>query len=272
VEFYEAWHVNCQLLRMRQRLLAVFGCLVWFFFMGCADDSSKSDMSREQFCQAWGKAACSSEIVSVCQAADADACLLKQQQFCLEHVPSQGFTGRNAQACISAVSSAYADADLTASELQTVFRLGAPCHQLVRGPRAEGQTCNTDAECNTPDGFACVLKGSAGGTCQIPRLAQPGMSCSAAQDVCTAGFFCNGENCVEAKPVGQACSLQSECASTAYCHNGSECVARLAAGSPCSNDTECLSGVCYDNVSNNELACLDRLRLSRADPACDSFR
>lgn len=245
------------------------------FFLGlisCSNNDAPAEKTREQFCLDWAKAACSAETVSVCQASNAEACRVAQREVCEALVPTVGFSGKHADACIAAVSSAYADADLTAAEAKTVMRLGKPCDQLLRGPRSAGQTCSSNLDCNSPDGFDCIIKGSSlDGTCQTPIVKQPGLSCAAAQEVCTDGFYCNETNCVEGKAASEPCENAVECGAQGFCSASSECAARLAVSSPCTDDSECASDLCYQ-LGGSTAECLDRLRLSPSEPACDTLR
>src|SRR5688572_29251410 len=151
---------------MRRFLFAPFVFLP-FVPLACSEDEPAE--TREGFCNRWAQAACSDDVVSACQAADVDACRLSQEEFCLDLVPEDGFVDDRADACINAVRGAYSDADLTAAELETVLRLGAPCDSLVRGPRGVGESCTSRLDCDAPAGFDCVFKGSDDtGTCQEP--------------------------------------------------------------------------------------------------------
>lgn len=236
----------------------------------CSADSTKAE-TRESFCQRWGTAACNDDVVSVCQASNVDACRLSEERFCLGLVPEVGFVDTNADACIDAVKAAYADTNLDADELDTVLRLGPPCDQLVRGPRSASQSCMSRLDCDGPDGFDCVFKaGQSTGTCQQPFLVQPGRSCSADGAICTAGFFCNGSNCIEGAAAGEACMRNDQCAE-GYCSPDNVCVAGLAINTDCTFDAECASGLCY-KLSDTERVCTDRVRLSRTDPLCENAR
>jgi len=241
-------------------------------FSCSSSDAPAVVRTREQFCLDWASAACSAETVSVCQASSAEACRVTQRKTCDALVPTSGFSGQNADACLAAVSAAYADADLTAAEAKTVLRLGKPCDRLVRGPRSAGQSCSSNLDCNTPDGFDCVIKGSSlDGTCQTPVVKQPGLTCAAAQEICTDGFYCNGTNCVEGKALGDPCQNPTECGTLGFCSASSVCTSRLAVSSPCTQDWECASDVCYQ-LGGSTPACLDRLRLSPSEPACANLR
>lgn len=237
--------------------------------LSCSEDDPPVE-TREGFCNRWAAAACSGDVVSACQAADADACRLAQEGFCLDLVPQNGFVDERANECIDAVGDAYADADLTAGELATVVRLGEPCDRLVRGPRGAGESCDANLDCDAPAGFECVFKGSAAtGTCQIPAVVDPGLDCSADNAVCTEGFFCNGDNCIGGGDVGEGCVRNDECAE-GYCDDGT-CVAGRAIDADCSSDEQCASGLCYE-FSATERVCADRVRLARTDPLCEDLR
>jgi hypothetical protein len=240
------------------------------FPCACSDDSSKSE-TREDFCGRWGDAVCNDGVVSACQATNADACRLGEERFCLTLVPANGFVADRADICIDAVKAAYSDADLTAKELDTVLRLAAPCDQLVRGPRAAGESCMTRLDCNGPEGYDCVFKGGeTTGNCEKPALSQPGRDCSADNAVCTEGFFCNGSNCVEGAAPGAACLRNAQCAA-GFCGPNDLCSAALAVDQDCTFDAQCASGLCY-RFSADERVCTDRVRLSRTDPVCDAAR
>src|SRR4029077_16765067 len=127
--------------------------------------------------------------------------------FCRSLVPDASFSDAHADACLGAVSDAYADASLRDEELATVLRLGAPCDQLLTGPKDRGESCTTRRDCDASSGFDCLKKGDASkGTCQIPEEVGGGRDCSAAQKVCTTGFYCDGDHCVEGKDVGEDCA------------------------------------------------------------------
>jgi hypothetical protein len=237
--------------------------------LSCSEDEPPAE-TRDGFCDRWADAACSAEVVSACQAADADACRLAQEEFCLDLVPANGFVDERADDCIDAVRAAYTDADLTADELSTVARLGEPCDRLVRGPRATGESCTSNLDCDGPTGAECVFKAtSVNGTCQTPVSVDPGLDCSADDAVCTEGFYCNGDNCIVGGEVGDSCSRNEECAG-GYCDGGT-CVAGRAIDADCSADEQCSSGLCYA-FSATERVCVDRVRLSRTDPLCEDLR
>lgn len=243
---------------------------VLLLFLGCSSDDEPVEQTREEFCREWANRACSAEVVSVCQAAGASDCRLAQEGFCQELVPD-GFEGKHADRCLDAVGSAYSDADLTANELATVLQLGPPCDRLVRGPREEGDVCQTSADCNTVGSYACVRKGPDGvGTCQIPRVVEPGLECGAPQESCTEGFYCNGDNCVVGKDAGDDCTSQEECGAETYCTATGVCAERFELGETCAAHHECLSDICF--AFGSERTCVDRIRLSPSEPLCEQLR
>lgn len=186
-------------------------------------------------------------------------------------MPEEGFVDTKADACIDAVKAAYADTNLDAAELDTVLRLGPPCDQLVRGPRAASESCMSRLDCDGVDGYDCVFKGGqTTGSCQQPLVVQPGRDCSADSAVCTDGFYCNGSNCIEGAAAGEACTRNDQCAA-GFCGPDNVCVAGLVVNTECRLDAECASGLCY-SLSDTERVCTDRVRLARTDPACENAR
>ncbi len=237
--------------------------------LACSEDDPAE--TRDGFCNRWATAACSASVVSACQAADADACRLSQERVCLGLVPSDGFVADYADSCIQAVEGAYADADLSAAELNTVVRLGPPCERLVRGPRGEAESCTSDLDCDGPGGFGCVFKGSEiTGSCQEPVVVEPGRDCGADGAVCTEGFYCDEDDCVEGGATGEACGRTEEC-SLGFCGPNDVCSAGFDIDTPCASDEQCASGLCYE-FSDTERVCTDRVRLSRTDPICETLR
>jgi Dickkopf-like protein len=260
------WHCSCVRPGMRKLLTASL-----LLALACSGDDPASE-TPTSFCSKWAEAACSDDTVSACQAADVDQCRGSQLAFCLDLVPTAGFSGSTTRACLDAIGSAYADADLTGAELDTVLRLGAPCDRLVAGPRSEGQLCSSRADCNAPDGFDCVFKGTDSmGTCQVPRVVGAGLDCSDQNAVCGEGFYCNGQNCIGGQSVGMACTTDRQCSLDAYCAQPSGlCADRLDVGAQCSIDAECAAGLCYPFMGGK--VCTDRIRLSRSEPICADLR
>lgn len=241
------------------------------FLASCSGDDAKKGRTREAFCQEWAVQACSSAVVSACQATSAETCRLAQQGFCMNLVPAT-FSDAAGDACLAAVGAAYADADLTGAELATVLELGAPCNRVVEGPAGLGERCTSDRDCAGPASHECVIKGGqTAGTCQVPELVGAGLKCAAAQQVCMPGFYCNGANCIEAKSTSDPCANDEECGAAGWCGADAACAARLAVNEACSDSNQCLSELCY-SFATQDRTCVDRLRLSRSEPVCANLR
>lgn len=241
-------------------------------FAACAGSDDDDPETVSGFCERWAAAACSTEVVSTCQAADVDTCRDSQLAFCLGGLPTEGFSGARSDQCIEAVAAAYEDADLTSDELGTVLRFAAPCDQLVAGSRDEGEVCQSRRDCNAPGGFECVFKGDQNmGVCAIPERVGPGQDCSASSAVCDPGFYCNGDNCIAGEDTGEPCANTAQCGPSDFCGITSVCEPRLAVDATCGFDEQCASGLCYQ-FSATDQVCTDRLRLSRNEPICQDLR
>jgi hypothetical protein len=241
-------------------------------FGACSSSDDDKPDTPSKFCDRWAAAACSDEVISACQAADGDACEASQSAFCLEQLPATGFSGARASECINAVEAAYADADISSTEIATVLRFAAPCDRLVLGRSVKGEACTSRSDCDTPAGFDCVFKtNSREGSCQLPVSVGPGEDCSAATAVCGAGFHCNGANCIAGESVGDPCTSNEECGLAGFCGVTNVCQARLPVSSACSFDAQCATGLCY-TFSPTAQVCTDRVRLSRSEPLCDELR
>jgi hypothetical protein len=234
---------------------------------GCgsgSDGGEREVITRSDFCEHWAEAACSPEVVSVCQASSTADCLAAQSAACLEKLPDS-FVDRGVERCVKAVRQAYEDADLTASELDIVLRFRGPCSDIVIANES-GDTCEVDADCEPA--LTCILKDEAEGTCEEPVTIEPGFSCSEPEETCEAGFYCDGSNCLAALMAGTDCSNDAQCDSDMYCDD--ICIERLNVNEECDSDSQCISGLCYK--IDDEGTCLNRLRLSPSEPMCADLR
>lgn len=232
---------------------------------GLGSDDDKKERTRIEFCADWASAACSAEVLDVCRSDSAEACQESQSAFCLDIVP-ETFSDREGEACIAAVRAAYEDGQLRDDELATVLRLGSPCDRIIVGPNEEGDACSQSSDCDRSASLDCVRKADAEeGSCEMPEVVGAGRACAAAQQTCELGFFCDGDNCIEAKQEGAACTIPEQCVEGTGCID-SECVALLADGEPCERDEACAAGICYEY--EGEKTCTDRIVLSRAEPIC----
>lgn len=235
----------------------------------CGDDE-KEPRTREEFCKDWAEAACSEETVSACQAEDAESCRAAQASWCADRIP-EDFSDEMGQVCIDAVKAAYRDGDLQGGELATVLSLGGACDKLIKGDKDEGEDCDETSDCDAAGGFVCVRHSDEErGTCQIPQVVDAGRDCSSKQKLCEAGFYCNGDNCIEAKDAGDDCSIQEECGEDGFCSSEGQCETKLKTSEICTRDYECEEGICYEY--EGEKTCTDRIRLGRSEPLCDDLK
>lgn len=236
-----------------------------FSVAGCQEEDEP--LTRVEFCSSWADAVCGAEVLSVCQNEESQ-CQASQAASCREWL-SADFQDEGVDACLSAVRKAYSDADLDAKELAVVWHLGAPCNKIVVAGEG-GARCERDADCSGASGLTCVLKDRSTGTCERAESVAAGFSCEQANQTCEEGFYCNGDNCIVAAELGEACNNDNQCVKGLFCQN-ELCEAQLAVGADCMTDRECESGICYQ-VDTNEHVCVDRIRLSPAEPACDALK
>ena len=261
---------------------AIFGCLVIgsVSVLGCSSTDSEPDpfATVPQFCQAWGKAACSSTTVANCAGVDktteslTQACVDSQQAFCETlFVGVAGYSSRNASACLSGVKSAYADGTLNADEITTVRHRGAPCDKLIKGPQGVGETCTVDDDCNTLDDYLCVIKAGAG-TCQIPELVPNGDACDAPAASCNSGYYCDGDNCVASKAAGKACTDDFQCVSGLVCDpDTAKCIARVSQ-TDCTEDADCTTNVCSIPSGASTGKCVNTIILTSTAKLCEDLQ
>lgn len=236
--------------------------------MGCSGDDEEP-LTRTGFCDQWAAAACADAVVEACQAADADACRASQSSACLRRFASDAaFGGTGADACLAAIGSAYADADLNGEELRVVLRGAAPCDRLLSGPGLAGGSCSVTADCDTAQGLVCIYQlGADTSTCEVPASVGAGLDCSAPGSVCEEGFFCNGDNCVGALDPGEDCSADIQCGAEGFCGAGGACSAVREGGEACEFDSECGAALCLD-APTGDAVCTSLVRLGRAEPLC----
>ncbi len=253
-------------------LLGFIACVA-----GCsAKTPSDPNATVSDFCEAWGKAACNTTVVENCSGEPTStdqltqACIEKQQTFCEGLVPSTGYNSAQAQTCLDAVSQAYSDAKLTGAEIAVVRHLGDPCDHLIKGPQAEGASCNTNNDCDTTQNVQCVTKNGLG-TCVIPMVVANGTSCAAAAASCMTGFYCDGRNCIQSAALGEACADSTQCAATLTCQ-GANPDAGVSSGkctapgnaTGCTTDSDCTPKACETATGT----CVDSIILSPAEALC----
>jgi len=245
----------------------------------CTEEEPPDPLAKSgAFCDAWADKACQADVVKYCNAKSVDSCRSTQGDFCRGIVP-ENYTSAHAKECLDAVDAAYRDAELSPDELQVVLRLAAPCDRLSKGTRTSGQSCSSADECNTADGFACIKKqGASDGVCAEPEVSAAGDECSAPNQVCKDGYYCNGDNCVTLKKTGASCEGDYQCRLTDYCQKDSAdadtgtCELRAELDESCSRDADCQSGYCVIESGVTEGVCASTIRLSRTEPLCESLR
>ncbi len=264
---------------MKKPLIALFA-LALTLPLGCSSEDDKEPdplAQREGFCAAWAEAACAPEVVENCNATSVSDCQSAQAEFCRGIVPSTYASGR-AQQCLDAVGAAYADAKLTPAEIAVVVELGEPCNELSNGNVSEGSSCSRDAQCNTTEGIHCIKKlGADKGVCGQPEEVGPGEACDGPTQVCKAGNYCNGDNCVAYKKSGGTCDGDYQCKPAERCVKLADaetgtCEARLELNELCSASAECASGYCAIEDGASEGECAATIVLTRTEPLCKRLR
>jgi hypothetical protein len=264
-------------------------CAFLLGFLACAVGCSSKDQSDpyatvSDFCEAWGKVACNSTVVSNCSGetttdALTQACVNKQQTFCEGLVPIAGYSSSQASRCLDAVKAAYSDAKLDGPEVLTVRHLGDPCNHLIKGPAALGQACAKDEDCDTVHNVLCVMKGGTG-TCAIPKPVAAGMDCSDPSASCTDGYYCDPDvtSCIALRAVGKSCAGDFECAPGLACQGADQTAgtagtcATVVPTDMCMADTDCMSGICDVNGTDTTGTCVEQVVLSRAEDFCGDLR
>lgn len=275
------WYLLRQATMKRNTLLIY--CLPLLF--SCSSDDKDGGYgplaTPSGFCVAWGDRACNDEVLDVCGASDREACVESQSEYCEKLLPADGYDPRHAESCLAAVRAAYADADLSASELDLTRNLGGACSQLIRGDSEEGDSCEQDFDCDTTEGFECVLRPGGQGTCQQVELVGGGLSCRDPAVECEEDFFCNGNNCVVRLEEDDACEEDGQCGADLRCGTADgaggagsvgACVPRGALTDPCQESSECTSQICLLSANSSDGVCVSRVRLSQNEPICAELR
>ncbi len=232
--------------------------------------------TSDGFCHQFGVSACSDAAVTACSGVATateslrSACQLKQELFCNQTLPT-GYAPTHAQACIDAVTTAYADGKLTSSEARTVRDFAAPCDRLIKGPIADGGSCTQDIQCDTVSGSICIPKGTSG-MCGLPTEVGAGTSCAGANAVCGKGFYCDsGMHCVARQTEGQTCSASGECTEGLVCTSGM--CATKTDPSMCMHDTDCVdTTVCLLATGASTGSCVEQIVLSPTTLACQDLK
>jgi hypothetical protein len=248
--------------------------------LGCSGTDVPPDplASRTGFCKAWGESACNEDVIADCNANSKDDCVAKQSDFCLTLIPT-AYDSKYAKECLSAVTDAYKDTELTAEEIQIVTQFAAPCDQLSRGSVPGGGTCKNHDDCNTADGYGCLIKpGETRGACLKPEEVKPGEACDGPAQVCETGYFCDGENCLAFRKTNKPCTADYECLPSDQCAvseadpETSLCTTRAPLNADCTSDAECASNYCAIDPDQTVGACVLKVVLGRREPLCANLR
>lgn len=234
--------------------------------------------TRSGFCKAWAESACQPTVLDNCAAKSAEACQDTQSDFCLGIIP-ESYTSKLAKQCLAAVKAAYKDGVLTADDLAVVIQLGAPCDQLSKGIAGDGESCEKNDDCNTAGGFTCIIKqGAPEGTCGKPEEVGGGDACDGPTQVCEAGYFCDGENCIAYKKTATGmcegnyqCKPEDRCVVPTDATSGT-CEARADLSEDCTSDQDCQSGYCAIASKATSGICASKVPLSPNEALCDNLR
>ncbi len=236
---------------------ALVGCTI--NATGPSDNAENPLGTQSGFCNAWAKAACNNTVVKNCNEVDQNTCIVNQASFCETLVPA-GYNSKRAQDCINAVKAAYADAQLDATELDVVLRLGGDCSHLVAGPDKVGEACSQQNDCNTVNNYTCVIKaGDDSGTCEIPQIQANGEPCDGPAMVCNDAAYCDGQNCLVRKPDGKTCSYDAMCVDGDLCDMSAStdgsgtCSAKLDLRASCTDDSQCASAICLSGKCTSQV-------------------
>jgi hypothetical protein len=258
---------------------AFFLCLLIGLAACSSKESDNPYATVSGFCAGWGQAACSTKVVANCSGSDATddltkACVASQKAFCEGLVPD-GYVSDQAGTCLSAVKDAYGDGTLDATDVATVRHLGNQCNHLIKGPKAQGEACTVDTDCDTVDNYVCVLKAGVG-ACAIPMVVGNGTSCKAAGATCNTGFYCD-KNCIASAVAGEDCAQDYECLSGLRCEipadaSTGSCVAPVSQ-SKCTGDADCAAPkVCDIAAGASTGTCVSKIVLTPDAALCQDLQ
>jgi len=227
------------------------------------------------FCRGWALAECSQAVINTCLATSQEVCIANRQGACTANVVAPAladqlaYDSSHAEVCIAAVGNAYGDAKITSDEQKSITNA---CEFVFSGTATRGETCTRDAQCKQSQNLRCVIHyasvsdaTSIEGTCQVPVQVPAGASCSAAEQQCAEGYYCDSNShCVEKEPLGGDCGPQQPCAADVKCSE-EKCVAKLETGVACVSDEECTSGYCIELVN----LCATTYQLSQGEAFCE---
>lgn len=247
---------------------------------GCSGDEEgpKADnalRTEQGFCQEWAERACNRRVIDACSSTK-EGCIDRQSEFCEGLIPS-GYSSVNAEDCLEAVERAYADATLSADDIDVVLQLGGGCSQLIKGARTEGENCTDRYQCDTVRNFDCVIKpGQDSGSCQVPNFVGGGSRCDDPDTVCDLNFYCDADSgrCFEPEGIDDTCVSDVICGVDAFCQKQSGdaegvCTTKLEDREACQRDEECQSGYCLLDLATPQ--CVSSITLTIQASACENL-
>jgi hypothetical protein len=266
----------------------------------CSKKAETDDFPDVQsFCAEWADRVCTSVVTNAC-VSTAEQCKPTQVKFCEGKVPDGKYSSLTAKACLDAVGTVYSSTTLTADQRDLVTSFTGACSKIISGSGGKDAVCTDDSDCNRDVDLSCVKKaGSDSGKCEKPVSVGNGESCTAADSVCGAGFYCDGSHCVSGGAAGEACSPSKPCGATARCAaSGSPtggdssadggtadgggappasategtCTALSKKTEACTKDEDCITRICLVKLSTHEGRCNDQILLSANEPSCDRLQ
>ena len=238
----------------------------------CSSTPDEKYPDVKSFCGAKAKAECAGVAntcgvsVTTCEGARASACVT----FAAANVsPTRTYKPANAEACLTAVTAAYADQRLTVAEEDVTVSgsMGERCARVFEGKGAKGDACTSSFDCT--GAFICAKAQTARATlvCATKAPKALGDGCANAGDTCAAGSFCDTAGtvtCAASKKKGEACStadpsgagdLYVPCAEALRC-DAQLCADRVGVGAACASHADCASDVpyCYESAAGKRCA------------------
>jgi hypothetical protein len=218
---------------------------------GCEVDGSPCAYPTvESFCAAIAKAEC--QETTPCGLL-ASGCAAYRQSACLEgailmpsvtsDIASRTYTPANAAACVDAVTSAFAAAEIPYASLPF-----DTCERVFVGSVATNGLCTNDYDCASGLGCVPAVPSNSGGASTAPTC-QHVISVALGDSCATPGDECQGSSCQlsnGSQPVcgafvgdgyGATCATADECGQ-GVCVNFA-CYAPRAAGETCTSSDEC---------------------------------
>lgn len=233
------------------------------------------------FCAKLAELVCIDDVVRACYGSD-DASLEQDKQACVSAFmtssrcnPNIDYHHEGAEPCLAAWQEVYADAAVTADELEDAEEI---CLDAFYDPvGVVNSECSYDYECDVSQDLRCVIKpGAVTGTCQVPIRVGAGHQCGAIDQYCEDGFYCDEASgaCLARKRVGEACSSTILCVESALCSMPVDgvCEAKLPNNSPCSADIQCERGLCNKGSGDEEGVCAGNIPLYQNGAVCDDFK